>query len=98
MPANQDHACLERRHLHMLMHIPYLPADQIQDTFDELELEQATAAMMDAGVMDVFEYLQRRWLNSKLFMIPSWCLHYREVRTNNDCEGWHHKINAATGA
>ena len=33
------------------------------------------------------------WLSSTVWAIQSWCVSGQTIRTNNDCEGWHHRIN-----
>lgn len=32
-------------------------------------------------------------MNNDMGLVDSWCQYGRSVRTNNDCEGWHNKLN-----
>ena len=39
------------------------------------------------------DYVDETWLNSSAWAVQSWCMFGQTTRTNNDCEGWHHRIN-----
>ena len=68
--------------------LPFLPAEHIEPTFRNLrekaDGEQVTAFM---------RYVEDTWLSSTVWEIKSWCVFGQTIRTNNDCEGWHHRIN-----
>ncbi|KAH3821264.1 hypothetical protein DPMN_123027 [Dreissena polymorpha] len=38
-------------------------------------------------------YVDRTWLKSSVWGPENWSVFGRSVRTNNDCEGWHLKLN-----
>ena len=38
-------------------------------------------------------YIDQTWMKSSVWPIESWCVFKRTVRTNNDCEGWHRRLN-----
>ncbi len=44
-----------------------------------------------------FGYVQRTWITNHNWSIASWCQHYRKLRTNNDVEGWHTRLNVHCG-
>ena len=39
------------------------------------------------------EYINATWMNSTVWTIPSWCVFNMSIRTNNDVEGWHRRLN-----
>lgn len=41
--------------------------------------------------------MERQWLNNSVFDVPSWSVYRHDVRTNNDTEGWHHRLNMKAG-
>ena len=50
---------------------------------------------MYADVRDLcmLTYFDQTWMKSTVWPIESWCVFKRTVRTNNDCEGWHRRLN-----
>ena len=92
IPAYKESAGPVRNVLRQLLHLPYLPASTVEDAFNALEEKAST--LPDARLMDLFDYVKTTWLNSSIWTIETWCLHYREIRTNNDVEGWHSGLNS----
>ncbi|XP_052229578.1 uncharacterized protein LOC127843804 [Dreissena polymorpha] len=43
--------------------------------------------------MPLMEYVRRTWLESDVWPVHSWSVYGRSVRTNNDVEGWHRRLN-----
>jgi len=41
----------------------------------------------------LLDYIQRTWVYSSVWSPESWSQSQRNVHTNNDCEGWHRKLN-----
>lgn len=39
-------------------------------------------------------YFQPNWLESRTFPVSSWSVYRQHIRTNNDIEGWHNRLNA----
>ncbi|KAH3781734.1 hypothetical protein DPMN_159638, partial [Dreissena polymorpha] len=68
--------------------LPLLPVEDIRPAFDSLRTKSDTDA-----TDRYFEYLERTWMTNPLWPIDSWCVFGRSIRTNNDCEGWHHRLN-----
>ena len=44
-----------------------------------------------------FSYVETTWNSNRNWPIASWCQHYRRIRTNNDVEGWHTRLNLHCG-
>ena len=45
------------------------------------------------------DYIEDTWINGHhSYSKPaSWCVYRRAIRTNNDVEGWHHRLNKHAG-
>ncbi|OWF49856.1 hypothetical protein KP79_PYT00972 [Mizuhopecten yessoensis] len=43
------------------------------------------------------EYLDRVWFRSSVWTPANWCVYRQSVRTNNDVEGWHRRMNGKAG-
>ncbi|CAG2237877.1 unnamed protein product [Mytilus edulis] len=71
-----------------LMALPFLPAEHIPTTFEDI----ATKAK-SARTKELAAYVKNTWLSSTVWLVPSWSILMRPVRTNNDVEGWHRRIN-----
>lgn len=40
-----------------------------------------------------FDYVEKQWITSRVWSPDTWSVFFQEVRTNNDAEGWHYRIN-----
>ncbi|XP_052225023.1 uncharacterized protein LOC127840650 [Dreissena polymorpha] len=67
--------------------LPLLPVEDIRPAFDTLRTKSDTDA-----TDRYFDYLERTWMTNPLWPIDSWCVFGRSIRTNNDSEGWHHRL------
>jgi hypothetical protein len=43
--------------------------------------------------MDLTKYIEKTWITSSVWPVHSWSVFMRPTRTNNDVEGWHHRLN-----
>ena len=77
--------------LRKLLALPYLPPDAIHRSFNRLE--DAALEHGDSRLADLFEYVRTTWFESGVWSVESWNVYNRAVRTNNDCEGWHRRLN-----
>jgi hypothetical protein len=68
--------------------LPFLPADHIPPAFEKLK-EKAT----DEKTQEVMQYIEDTWMTSTVWTVPTWSVFNQSIRTNNDVEGWHHKLN-----
>ena len=66
----------------------FLLAEHISAEFNALMAQTTTFALVD-----LMNYIQRNWLRSRVWTTDSWSVYNQSVRTNNDVEGWHHRIN-----
>ncbi|KAK4319879.1 hypothetical protein Pmani_009224 [Petrolisthes manimaculis] len=44
-------------------------------------------------VREFMDYVDQTWLQSPVWKTENWSVFGRSIRTNNDVEGWHHKLN-----
>jgi hypothetical protein len=44
-------------------------------------------------LMDLTKYIEKTWITSSVWPVHSWSVFMRPTRTNNDVEGWHHRLN-----
>ena len=68
--------------------LPFLPSEHIRPAFDGLR-----AKAQGEQVTSLLNYVEDNWLLSTVWQVSSWSVFGQTVRTNNDCEGWHHRIN-----
>ena len=47
----------------------------------------------DGKLMQLVGYINRQWMENTTFPVSSWSAFMRPIRTNNDIEGWHNKLN-----
>ncbi|KAK4296448.1 hypothetical protein Pmani_031060 [Petrolisthes manimaculis] len=69
--------------------LPFLPHDDIKETFDELSCKVGVIG----PVREFMDYGDQTWLQSPVWKTENWSVFGRSIRTNNDVEGWHHKLN-----
>jgi len=50
----------------------------------------------DADLQPLFEYVRRTWIESEQWPPASWSVYRVTVRTNDDVEGWHRRLNITT--
>ena len=77
------------RYCKQLLALPYLPHQKIDSTLQELEAEATTE-----GQHNLCAYIRHTWLENTLWPPTRWAVFYRFVRTNNDVEGWHRRLNS----
>ena len=81
------------RVIRMTMALGFLPANVIRHVFEELSSSVTTGRLVDH-----LEYVRRNWIDSSLWPPSSWSVFRQPIRTNNDCEGWHRRLNHRAGS
>ncbi|XP_033727627.1 uncharacterized protein LOC117316958 [Pecten maximus] len=71
------------------MCLPFLPSEQIVETVMRLDDRVTSPAL--ASLMD---YIDRTWIRSRTFPVSSSSIFMSPIRTNNDVEGWHNRLNS----
>ena len=73
----------------LLMALPFLPAEFIQRTFQEIQGQAEIAPPLRS----LLTYMETNWIMNTQFPIRSWSVFQRPFKTNNDVEGWHNRLN-----
>lgn len=81
------------RFMRELMVLPFAQANDIPEQFERLATK---GAELGPDVIRLLAYIRKTWLKCKTWPVSDWCVFDRDVRTNNDCEGWHRKINSSS--
>ena len=71
-----------------LMALAYLPAEHIRPTFRALKKKAVTVRLKN-----LFDYAENYWIEGNIFTPESFSIFNQAVRTNNDLEGWHYRLN-----
>ncbi|KAH3689194.1 hypothetical protein DPMN_191833 [Dreissena polymorpha] len=66
--------------------------NHIENVFRQLAARANTEPLRN-----LVEYIDTQWIKSKVFPVQSWCVFKHRVRTNNDVEGWHTRLNGDCG-
>jgi len=79
------------RFIRKILALPFLPAVHIAPSFAVLQ-GQASAEMQP-----LTSYVENTWVTSTVWPPTSWSVYGQCVRTNNDVEGWHRRLNDRAG-
>ncbi|XP_060583721.1 uncharacterized protein LOC132739906 [Ruditapes philippinarum] len=71
-----------------LMALLFLLVNHIVPTFRDLQ-----GRSTNPQIVAFCSYLERQWIGNPSFQESLWCVFPQPVRTNNDVEGWHQRIN-----
>lgn len=69
--------------------LPFLPHEDIEEAFCELSGKVGVIG----PVREFMDYVRETWLTHRIWKVENWSVFGRSIRTNNDVEGWHHKLN-----
>jgi len=69
--------------------ILFLSAEHIAPTM--YEMRKLTT---HTQLIQLLDYVEATWLSSSVWDVAAWSIFGREMRTNNDVDGWHHRMNA----
>ena len=72
--------------------LPFLPADHTQDAFNSLK-DKATTEQLQS----LMTYIESNWFDSTVWSVAAWSIFGKSIRTNNDVEGWHNRVNTHAG-
>lgn len=76
------------RYCRKLLGLPYLPAASITSVFQQLEGQANTTQLQE-----LVAYINNTWITTNLWPPAAWSVYGQPIRTNNDVEGWHHRLN-----
>ncbi|XP_078621125.1 uncharacterized protein LOC144887624 [Branchiostoma floridae x Branchiostoma japonicum] len=76
------------RWLRRLLALPYLPAAAIPAAFAELRAKARAPQLIS-----LTDYVEDTWLLGSVWTPRRWSVYCQSVRTTNDVEGWHNRLN-----
>ncbi|VDH91609.1 Hypothetical predicted protein [Mytilus galloprovincialis] len=80
---------VEYRYIRTLMALPFLPHSDIRPAFNTLK-ERANSQELKELVV----YISSTWFEGRYWCPRTWSIFQHSIRTNNDVEGWHTRINS----
>jgi hypothetical protein len=75
--------------LHNVMALCYVPAQHISGIYQRLVRESPSE-----NITNFLQYVNRTWIISAIWPPAAWSVYQMSVRTNNDLEGWHNRLNS----
>ena len=66
-----------------------MPLEHIEELF--MRFYRKAAGVNE--LLYLLNYVKETWINSAIWPPQTWCVFGRSIRTNNDVEGWHSKVN-----
>ena len=73
-----------------LFALPFLPHRKMNDAFNSIREESNHD---DLRIQNLLRYYDNNWLKSTIWYPKNICVYQRLVRTNNDIEGYHNRLN-----
>lgn len=80
-----------QKYIRKLFALPFLPATHIRPMFERLVSDDVKGNSPSLGSLT--EYIRNTWFTG-IFTPESWSVFKEPVRTNNDVEGWHRRLNS----
>ena len=74
-------------YIKLLFALPFIPEEHILPSFIEI------AACATPDIQPLIEYMDRTWMTGAMWSPADWCVFKRAIRSNNDVEGWHNRLN-----
>ena len=81
---------MTHKFLWRLFSFPCLPACAIPLTFAAIE----SLPNLAEPLRRILNYIKNTWITSQVWAPSSWSQYNRLIRTNNDVEGWHRRLNS----
>ena len=81
-----------RKFVKKLFAIPFLPPRDMRFALTILK-ESEEASRADVKLLDLMHYMEKQWFGHSVWKPQDICAYRRLVRTNNDVEGYHRRLN-----
>ncbi|KAJ8299089.1 hypothetical protein KUTeg_023149 [Tegillarca granosa] len=91
----QTHYCEKvsvYKFVRLLMALPFIPVEHVQPTFQQIS-QRAQDSNSDV-LLRLIRYFENRYVANPKLPIAAWNIFMCAIRTNNDCEGWHRRLNS----
>lgn len=77
--------------IRQIMALPFLPGEHVEPTFNHLQ------SRAPAGpILELMSYVKETWITG-LWSPNEWTVFGQSIRTNNDLEGYHRRLNGSAG-
>jgi len=76
------------RALRLIFALPFLPPENISSAFSSMRTN-----LEELGFSELTDYIHKAWITSKRWSPRTWSIFNQSIRTNNDVEGWHNRLN-----
>ena len=86
VPYTSDDAT--HKFLRKVMALPFLPPNEIPSAFERLR-----RSVSSQPLLQFLQYVADTWVYGSFWSPEDWSVYMEAVRTNNDIEGWHNRIN-----
>ena len=74
--------------MRQLMCLCYLPSASIEPVFNRLRRKNS-----DRKLDELFQYMHTTWIENSVWSTNNLSVYGTAIRTNNDLEGWHNRLN-----
>ena len=72
-----------------IMALPLLPANHIAESFNHIA---NSVRRNDRPLQKLIKYVRRQWITSTVHSLDGMSVHGLDIRTNNDCDGYHNRL------
>lgn len=87
LPKNERENRTVRKWVRRLQCLHLLPGDFITPVFELIQKK------VPSSLNPFLDYIEKVWIRSKILKPEFWTSFRKAIRTNNDAEGWHLRIN-----
>ena len=77
-----------------LFSLPFMPADAIEPLVYNIQALDTHTTPMAPPLRKLIDYIQDNWVHTTKWPTSNWSVYNRSIRTNNDCKGWHRRVNS----
>jgi len=70
------------------MALPFMPQEHIVPIFVNLQAGAVTDQLRELA-----SYIEATWVRGTVWTPANWSVYMQSIRTNNDIEGWHRRLN-----
>ena len=81
--------------LRKFMGLALVPASKVRSCFDKLNetVDEIQDDSLRGKYQDFSNYILTQWIEGIIFTVEDWVVYMLSVRTNNDLEGFHNRLN-----
>lgn len=88
LQPSYSHNNATHRFCRRLMSLTFLPEPFIHSQFEVMKTMN-----VPTPIRELITYFDNQWMKNPCFPVSTWSCFMRPIRTNNDVEGWHNRLN-----